>query len=54
MFRYLIPALVVVNVALLLRLVGLSPPLFGDPTYPDWGTRQINPEQLHISPAPRR
>jgi hypothetical protein len=51
--RYLIPALILINVALLLRLVGLFPQVFGDPTDPGRIARQINPEQLHVSPARR-
>ncbi len=49
MIRYLIPALVLINLALLLRLAGLLPPMFGEATDPLRMARQINPEQLQVS-----
>ena len=51
--RWLIPILVLLNLLLFLRLTGLLPQLFGDAPDPNRITRQINPDQVRIVPAPR-
>ncbi|MGE0313308.1 MAG: hypothetical protein AB7P21_16985 [Lautropia sp.] len=51
--RWAIPALVILNVLLLLRLVGLIPQLTGDAPDPARIARQINPDQVRIVPSSR-
>lgn len=51
--RFLIPALVILNFLVFLRLVGLLPQIVGDDSDPGRIARQINPEQLRIVPPGR-
>ncbi len=51
--RWAIPALAILNVLLLLRLIGLIPELTGDTPDPARIARQINPEQVRILPSTR-
>ena len=48
MRRYLLPALIVLNVLLLLRLLDMTPAVIPEPTDPGRLARQINSEQLQI------
>jgi hypothetical protein len=50
MLRYLIPALIVVNLLLFGRLLGWLPGFFGDSPDPGRIARQVNPEQIRILP----
>jgi hypothetical protein len=52
MVRYLIPALIVLNLVLFGRSMGWLPGLFGDIPDPGRISRQVNPEQIKILPAP--
>lgn len=55
MIRFLIPALIVFNLVLLGRSIGLLPGLIGDVPDPGRISRQVNPERvkiLPVSPAP--
>ena len=55
--RYLIPALVIVNLLLLARLMGWIPGVFGDLPDPGRIQTQINREQVRMVPGsaePRR
>lgn len=45
---WVIPTLVILNILLFLRLVGLIPQLFGDAPDPTRIGRQINQEQVRI------
>ncbi|NLD53943.1 MAG: hypothetical protein GX652_04695 [Burkholderiaceae bacterium] len=51
MLRYLIPALIVLNLILLGRGLGWLPGLVGDMPDPGRISRQVNPEQIRIVPA---
>ncbi|MGE0800519.1 MAG: hypothetical protein AB7G13_16500 [Lautropia sp.] len=53
MLRYLIPALIVVNLLLFGRLLGWLPGLIGDSPDPGRIAQQVNPEQLRILPLPQ-
>ena len=50
---WLIPALVILNFLLFLRLVGLIPQLSGDAPDPARISRQLNHEQVKIVPPTR-
>jgi len=50
MLRFLIPALVVVNLILFGRAMGWLPGLVGDIPDPGRISRQVSPEQLRIIP----
>lgn len=52
MLRYLIPALIVLNLLLFGRLLGWLPGLVGDLPDPGRIARQVNPEQIRILPGP--
>ena len=52
MLRFLIPALIVVNLVLFGRLMGWLPGLVGDMPDPGRISRQVNPEQIKILPPP--
>jgi hypothetical protein len=52
MGRLLIPALIVLNLALAAVLFGWLPGMPGDQPDPGRLARQVNPEQLKIQPAP--
>lgn len=54
MRRHLLLALVVLNLLLLLRLLGVTPAVIPEPTDPGRLARQINPDQLQVSPARAR
>ncbi len=51
MLRYLIPALIVLNLILLGRAAGWLPGLVGDMPDPGRISRQVSPEQIRIVPA---
>lgn len=51
MLRFLIPALIVLNVILFGRSLGWLPGLVGDTPDPGRISRQVNPEQIKIVPA---
>jgi len=51
MLRFLIPALVVVNLILFGRSLGWLPGVVGDMPDPGRISRQVNPEQIKILPA---
>ena len=53
MRRYLLPALIVLNVLLFLRLLDVTPAVLPEPTDPGRLARQINPDQLQILPGRR-
>ena len=52
MLRFLIPALVALNLVLFGRAMGWLPGLVGDIPDPGRISRQVNPEQLRIVPPP--
>jgi hypothetical protein len=52
MRRYLIPALIVINLLMFGRLLGWLPGLVGDMPDPGRISRQVNPEQIRIVPGP--
>jgi hypothetical protein len=52
MLRFLIPALVVLNLILFGRSMGWLPGLVGDIPDPGRISRQVHPEQLRIVPPP--
>jgi hypothetical protein len=52
MLRFLIPALIVLNLVLFGRAMGWLPGLIGDMPDPGRISRQVNPEQLKILPPP--
>ena len=52
MLRYLIPALIVINLLMFGRLLGWLPGLVGDMPDPGRISRQVNPEQIRIVPGP--
>lgn len=49
--HYLLPALVLVNVLLMLSLLGVVPPIFGDQPDPDRLARQIDAERVRVMPG---
>ena len=49
--HYLLPALVLLNVLLMLSLLGVLPPLFGDQPDPGRMERQIDAERVKVLPA---
>ena len=51
--RYLFPALIVLNVLLLLRLLGITPAVLPEPSDPGRLARQINPDQVSVQPLRR-
>ncbi len=53
MLRFLIPALIVINLVLFGRAMGWLPGLVGDIPDPGRISRQVNPEQLRIVPPPQ-
>ncbi len=54
MRRHLLLALVILNVLLCLRLLGVTPAVIPEPTDPGRLARQINPDQILIQPARAR
>ena len=52
MVRFLIPALIVFNLVLFGRGMGWLPGLIGDIPDPGRISRQVNPEQVKMLPAP--
>ena len=52
--RYLLPALIVLNVLLLLRLLDITPAVLPEPSDPARLARQINPEQVTVQAFRRR
>ena len=53
MRRYLLPALIVLNLLLFLRLLGITPAVFPEPSDPGRLARQINPDHLTVQPIRR-
>ena len=49
--HYLLPALVLLNVLLMLSLLGVLPPLFGDQPDPGRMERQIDAGRVKVLPA---
>lgn len=49
--HYLLPALVLLNVLLMLSLLGVLPPLFGDQPDPSRMERQIDAGRVKVLPA---